>query len=309
MDKILISGASGFVGRNLISSIRSTMNQYNVSGVSRVASKDSNITYSNIDVEDFNDISVFIHLAAMASDVKSLSNREEYFKVNTDLTKMLFDLFLKSTCDTFVFMSSVKAVRDTFSGVLDESISPQPIGVYGESKLLAEEYILSKKIPLGKRVFILRPTMIHGTGNKGNLNFLVKLIRHGVPYPFGKYNTKKSFLSIDNLNFIIKEIILDKRIAGGVYNICDSEPLNMNEVITLIADSIDRNSRILNIPKFLISAIKYMGDKLKLPFNSTTVQKLTSTYIVSNKKIINVIGKELPYTSRQGLIKTLTSLI
>ena len=84
----------------------------------------------------------------------------------------MFDQFLKSDCETFIYMSSVKAVVDQADGILTENVKPNPITVYGKSKLAAEEYILSRKNLKNKRVYILRPCMIHGPNNKGNLNLL-----------------------------------------------------------------------------------------------------------------------------------------
>ena len=63
--------------------------------------------------------------------------------------------------------------------------------------------------------------MIHGPGNKGNLNLLYSFVKKGIPYPFGRYENKRSFVSIDNLCFVIKELIENKNITSGVYNISD----------------------------------------------------------------------------------------
>ena len=128
-------------------------------------------------------------------------------------------------------MSSVKAVADGVEGVLDESVIPSPVTAYGKSKLAAEEYILSQKLPKGKRVYILRPCMIHGPNNKGNLNLLYHFVKKGIPYPFGSFENKRSFVSIDNLCFVIKELIENKNIPSGVYNISDDQALSTNELV------------------------------------------------------------------------------
>ena len=102
-------------------------------------------------------------------------------------------------------LSSVKAAADEINGELTEEIIPKPSTHYGKSKLLAEEYILSKVLPPGKRVYIIRPCMIHGPGNKGNLNLLYQLVRKNVPWPLASFDNKRSFCSIENLCFVIKE--------------------------------------------------------------------------------------------------------
>ena len=85
------------------------------------------------------------------------------------MTNKLFDDFLQSEINTFIMISSVKAVADHSIIELTEDVIPKPITDYGKSKLFAEQYIFSKKIPRNKKVFILRPCMIHGPRNKGNL--------------------------------------------------------------------------------------------------------------------------------------------
>ena len=162
-------------------------------------------------------------------------------------------------------------------------------------------------MPEGKRVYILRPCMIHGPSNKGNLNLLYKIVSKGLPWPLGKFKNKRSFCSIDNLCFIINELIENDQIPSGIYNIADDEPFSTNELISFISESQGKNLHIWNIPKFLINAFAKIGDILKLPLNSERLIKLTESYIVSNDKIKNAINKPLPISSKDGLMKTFNS--
>jgi nucleoside-diphosphate-sugar epimerase len=182
-----------------------------------------------------------------------------------------------------------------------------PTTHYGKSKLLAEQYILSKKIPNGKRVYILRPCMIHGPGNKGNLNLLYKLVSKGVPWPLGAFENYRSFCSIDNLLFIIKEIIERDDIPSGVYNVADNDPISTNMIISLIAKSNNRNPKIWKLSKKIIILLAKLGDLIKLPLNSERLEKLTQNYVVSNQKILNAIEKDLPVKAIDGIMKTLNS--
>jgi nucleoside-diphosphate-sugar epimerase len=206
-------------------------------------------------------------------------------------------------------LSSVKAAADDVQGELTEEFIANPITHYGKSKLQAEQYILSKEMPEGKRVFILRPCMIHGPGNKGNLNLLYQLVSRGFPWPLGAFENKRSFCSIDNLMFIIKELIEREDIPSGVYNVSDDETLATNELIDLIAQSQNRKAKIWNISKGLIESVAAIGDKFYLPFNTERLHKLTSSYIVNNAKIKMAIGKPMPVSSREGLLKTFKSFI
>jgi nucleoside-diphosphate-sugar epimerase len=204
-------------------------------------------------------------------------------------------------------LSSVKATADQIDSILTEDHISNPITHYGKSKLLAEQYILSKSISDDKRVYILRPCMIHGPGNKGNLNLLFNIVSKGFPWPLGAFENKRSFCSIDNLCFIINELINNKQIPSGIYNVADDKPLATNYLIKLIAQIQEKKFRIWNIPQYIIKLISKMGDVLKLPLNTERLNKLTETYIVSNKKIITAINKQLPLSAEDGLIKTFNS--
>ena len=291
MKKIFITGVSGFVGNNLVEFLSTTYDFFSYKkGV--LPQVDQNVV---------------IHLAGKAHDLKKVSFPEDYYNVNTELTKQVFDAFLVSNAKVFVTLSSVKAVADEVDGELLEEVAPNPKSHYGKSKLLAEEYILSHSIPSWKRVYILRPCMIHGPGNKGNLNLLYNLVSKGLPWPLGSFENARSYLSIENLCFIIKELIEREEIVSGVYNVADDDSLSTNEVIQLIAKSKGKKSRILKISKPLITNFARVGDFLKLPLNSERLQKLTESYLVSNAKIKAALDKPLPISSKEGLLKTFQS--
>lgn len=297
MNEIVITGASGFVGQNLSNFLLS--HEFKIFPLSL-----RNANWKN----DFNKGDAIIHLAGKAHDTKNTSADSEYFDINTDLTKDLFDAFLESSSQVFIYFSSVKAVADKVQDILSEDLIFEPVTPYGKSKRQAEEYILSKEIPNQKRVFIIRPCMIHGPGNKGNLNLLFNVVKKGIPYPLASFHNERSFLGIDNLNFLIKEILENKEIPSGVYNFADDEVLSTNEVVRIISATLSKKDRSIAIPKGIINGIAKMGDLIKFPLNSETIQKLTENYRVSNKKIKSVIGVEkLPYTAKEGLEKTIKS--
>ncbi len=285
---ILLTGSSGFVGNSVLNFFRGDF--------IKVIKRDGEIEVDNS--------KVFIHLAGKAHDLKNSSNPNEYYQVNTELTKIVFDAFINSEAKVFITLSSVKAVADEVQGELSEEHIPHPITHYGKSKLLAEQYIFSKELPMGKRVYILRPCMIHGPGNKGNLNLLYKFVSKGIPWPLGTFENQRSFCSIYNLMFIFKELIEREDIPSGLYNVADDAPLSTNEVISILAESQNMKPRIWRISKGLVEFVAKIGNTLKLPLNEERLQKLTDSYVVSNKKLMNAIGKPLPLSSREGLLKT-----
>jgi len=303
MNKVLVTGASGFIGNNLMNYLQSK--SFKILPFSRNFGSD----YKKIDsiYLDNEDIEIIIHLAGKAHDLKNVSNELEYFIVNTDLTISIFDAFLKSKAHTFLYFSSVKAVKDHFDNILTEDVIPSPSTVYGKSKLAAENYIFSKVDLTNKRIYILRPSMVHGVGNKGNLNLLYKLISKSIPWPLGAFDNKRSFCSIDNLVFVVHELISNPNISNGIYNIADDEPLSINQVISLIGKSLNKKPILFSINKNLIKLFAKIGDITNLPLNTERLIKLTESYHVSNLKIRNAIGKDFPVDSKIGLIKTFQS--
>ena len=225
---ILITGATGFVGQNLVSSLNK--NHKIVIKSYRYKSE------QKIEVNQ----DVIVHLSGKAHDLKKSSNTNKYLEANFELTKQLYDGFLRSkTSKTFIFISSVKAVADSVLDLLTEEYIPTPKTDYGISKLAAENYIINKKPTENKRFFILRPCMIHGPNNKGNLNLMYSLVRKKIPWPLGNYKNKRSFLSIDNFNFVIREIINDVSIDSGIYNLADDEFLSTNCLVALASESLN----------------------------------------------------------------------
>lgn len=310
MHKTLITGCTGFVGSNLIDYLRH-QKSYEITGITRQV--EPNSLPSGISLKSYPALMLsretwnsYIHLAGKAHDVKGSSEVGAYFEVNFELTKKVYQRFLEDEkARSFIFLSSVKAVVDSPKSIVDEEVHPEPVTAYGKSKVMAEQYLLDHQVD-GKQVFILRPCMIHGPGNKGNLNLLYALIKRGIPWPLGSYDNKRSFLSIDNLNFVIHEI-LNEQISPGVYHVSDDDAVSTNELVNLIAQASGRKGRILNAPRWMINGIAKAGNRIPLSLNEERLQKLTESYLVSNMKLKNALGKNLPVALRDGLMNTIRS--
>jgi len=303
-NKILITGATGFVGSNLSTYLQKK--GFPIIGITRTPKTANEISYDSLSIASWNSSTAIIHLAGKAHDLKGVANESDYFAVNTELTKTLFEQFLKSNCSIFMYMSSVKAVADKVEHELTENEFPNPQTAYGKSKLAAEQYLLAQELPNDKFVYILRPCMIHGPGNKGNLNLLYKLVSKGIPYPLGAFKNKRSFLSIENLNFIILELLKQKP-ASGVYNIADEEAIATTDLIKLIAESLGKKPRIVSITPKFVKVLAAFGSIFKLPFTKEKLQKLTENYVVSNQKIKDTLNIQLPVNTKKGLIRTFKS--
>jgi nucleoside-diphosphate-sugar epimerase len=150
--------------------------------------------------------------------------------------------------------------------------------------------------------------MIHGPGNKGNLNLLYQLVSKSIPWPLGIFENKRSFTSIDNLAFVINQLI-ENDIEPGIYQVADDEPISTNQLIGLISASKNKNPSIWRVNKKLIQFSARLGDLLHLPLNTERLKKLTESYVVSNQKLKKALGIEkMPVGAEEGMKKTLESL-
>ncbi len=335
---ILITGAYGFVGQNLSLALK---NNYNLWALDIVEKPTDTYTrfFTWDDLNNIPKVDAIIHLAGKAHDTKNQTDRQVYFDINTTLTQKIYDWFLNSEAEKFIFFSSVKAAADKVEGILTEDVVPCPKGPYGESKIKAEEYLLKSqesrtknkeqrtKIkedreenkeqgeetrntkPEMQKSYILRPCMIHGPGNKGNLNLLYNFVKKNIPWPLGAYENKRSFTAIDNLTYIIQQL-LEKDIESATYNVCDDESISTNELISLFSQALNKPVKIWKINKILIQFTAKLGSLFHLPLNEERLHKLTENYVVSNSKIKKQLGiTELPVKANEGILKTIKNFI
>lgn len=306
--KILITGVHGFVGSSLVTALSK---EFEIYGLDIIAPEKEGVikTYSwdDLDAGRVVDVDAIVHLAGKAHDTKNQAAAEVYFKVNRDLTIKMFDYFLAHPdIKKFVFFSTAKAAADEVDGVLTEDVVPAPIGPYGESKIAAEKYIL-ENLPVDRDVYIFRPCMIHGPGNKGNLNLLYSVVKTGIPWPLGAFENRRTFTSVENICFVV-EGVLTKEVQSGIYNMGDDEALSTNELIEEICKSLGKKAHIWKLPKGLMSGVAKVGGFLHLPLDSERLRKLTENYISSNAKIKAALGVEkMPVDAREGLKVTLES--
>ena len=313
---ILITGIHGFIGSNFIRALRDKHTLYGLDiifpcrdGVSQTFSW-RDIEPTSFPFQTFPQFDAIIHLAGKAHDTKNQSVAQSYFDINTGLTQKIFDFFLESSAKKFIFFSSVKAAADSVVGdMLTEDVIPAPVGAYGESKIKAEEYIKEhlEYSTTEKQVYILRPCMIHGPGNKGNLNLLYNVVKKGIPWPLGDFDNRRSFTSIDNLCYVI-EGLLNQDVPTGIYHMGDDEALSTNELIAIMCEAMGKQPHIWKMNKGFMEGCAGLGTLLHLPLNTERLRKLTENYVVSNAKIKAALGiDKMPVTAKEGLIKTIRS--
>ncbi|MBQ9693479.1 MAG: NAD-dependent epimerase/dehydratase family protein [Kiritimatiellae bacterium] len=287
---ILITGAYGFVGKNLCQYL--VANGYQCDALDLAESVCDAVpyrhhyTWDNLDLllPHLKKYAAIIHLAGKAHDLKNVSDPQSYFDINVGLTKKIFDLTHQQVAK-FIYFSTSK--------VLD-STTP-----YAESKREAEHYLADQAI-------ILRPAMIHGPGNKGNLNLLWKITQYHFPWPLAAFENKRSFASIDNICAVVLALI--QRGKNGIYTVADDTPLSTNQIIQMMASVQGRKAHLWRIPKAIMRWCSKVGDLFHLPLNSERLHKLTEDSLLDNtllKKHLN--WDTMPIDAINGMFKTLQS--
>ena len=246
--RVQLTGASGFIGLNIRQLIKAEF----------VSSKISLANTFTITEE------IFIHLAGIAHNIDGEKRSNDYYYINTDLTKKAFDAFLLSNANKFILLSSVKSIRNESDSIITEDTIEAPSTAYGKSKLEADNYILSQNLPQGKFIYILRPALVTGPGVKGNM------------------------LKLFNL-------------SSGIYLLSDNETISTSTIISeLSSNKLDHNYLSVFFTylfRLLLSIDKLMG------YTSffRSLRTLTSNYVISNAKITKALGQSLPFSALDGI--------
>lgn len=311
MKRVLITGITGFIGQNLVNYLNHH-EEHQLFGYSRQPEK-AKKQFNNVEFLTELDavrldrymINSIIHLAGIAHDLSGKFTEEDYMSVNYQLTANLYDEFLKSNVQQFVFVSSIKAVVDHTDEIITEDYKPEPFSPYGFSKLKAEEHLLKNR-KSDKQIYVLRPCMVHGPGNKGNLNLLYKFVNSRMPFPLGAFENRRSYLSIENFCFVMLRI-LEQKIDQGTYLLADDEAISTTELVEMIGEVSKKASKIIHVPRGVMTAIARLGTALNAPFNKNTLHKLAGNMEISNEKLKKHLKEDLPVSTKEGLKRTLTS--
>ena len=290
--KVLITGAYGFVGSNLCRYLEEKGHVCHALDIP--AAKRYDVPYEKFFTWDemLKDDNAFptgeydaiVHLAGKAHDLKKVSFEQSYFDINVGLTEKIFNAS-NGKVDKFIYFSSSKA---DVNG-----------NAYGRSKLAAEKF-------LDGRAIVLRPAMIHGPRNKGNLNLLWGLAKRGLPWPLAAFENRRSFASIGNVCAAVEALC--ERGVNGVYPIADDEMLSTNRLMEFIAETCHKPARLWRLPKFLMKMVAKVGDVLHLPLNTERLVKLTEDSFVDNSELKKLLGwKKMPIAAEDGMRLTLKS--
>ena len=284
--KFLITGAYGFVGTNLCKYLAEKGHECLALDIP--AAKRDGVPYASFYTWDELDklpvVDAVVHLAGKAHDLKKVASEQSYFDINVGLTEKIFAA-VKTT--RFIYFSSSKADANG--------------NAYGRSKLAAEQF-------LNGRAIVLRPAMIHGPGNKGNLNLLWGIARRGLPWPLAAFENKRSFTSIANICAAVEALC--ERGENGIYPIADDEMISTNRLIELIAETCGKRAKLWRVPKGVMRMVAKIGDVLHLPLNTERIVKLTEDSFVNNSHLKSQLGwNRMPIRAEEGLRRTLRSFL
>lgn len=310
MNKVLITGGTGFVGSVLIEELKKKSNIKVFSAVRKINTSidDATIIVGNIDgFTDYSavikDIDVVIHCAARAHVMHDdvIDPLAQYRKINLEGTLNLAKQAVKAGVKRFVFVSSIKVngERSSLGEPFKHGDICNPLDYYGVSKSEAELQLIELSNVTGLEVVIIRPTLVYGPGVKANFASLMNLVSKGIPLPFGCItHNKRSLVSVTNLVDLIITCIDHPKAANQVFLVSDDHDVSTSEIVHEMAKALDKPSIQLPIP---IWCYKLAG---KLFNKSDVVDRLTGSLQVDISHTKETLGWKPPQTLQEGFKQT-----
>lgn len=256
MSRLLVTGASGFIGRHLLPSLGEA--GYRVRAAARPSSQViSTERIETVRVPDFedgfdwapalSDVSAVIHLAGLAHAAGVTD--QPYDLVNRAATQALARAAAEAGVGHFILVSSIRAQSGPSADhILDETGAPCPIDAYGRSKLAAEVAVAATGIPCT----IFRPVLVYGPQVRGNMERLASLAASRLPLPIGGLKSRRSLLAVDNLVAAIRFALARPPAGRNLYVVADPEPLSIGEIVTTMRAAIGRPPGLVAVPAPLV---------------------------------------------------------
>jgi nucleoside-diphosphate-sugar epimerase len=308
---VLVTGASGFVGRHLTRDF--TARGRSVRGLVRPGAEPLEPGVDPAPAADLLDrealrracagVETVVHLAARAHVMRDTATDPlaEFRRTNVEGTRVLLEEAAAAGVRRFVFASSVKAVGEaTPRGCWGDDVVPRPVDPYGVSKLEGEEEVRAA----GVRATILRLPLVYGAGVKGNMRSLVAAVRRGVPLPFGAVRNRRSLLYTGNLAAAVHAVLAAPAAEGETFFVSDDHDLSTPELVREIARALGRPARLVPVPPTLFRAAGAVGDLVgrvvPMPLGSGAVERLLGSLCLDVSRLRALAGYDPPFTPAQG---------
>jgi nucleoside-diphosphate-sugar epimerase len=321
--KTLITGATGFIGSHLLPRLIAEGHDVVAALRNRTSATKLSQSIAQIIVGEINrhtdwhqalvGIDTVIHLAGRAHILQEVGDPEaEFMEINFYGTQNLIRQAIAAGVKHFIFISSIGAVTSQSDRPLTEATSPHPNTPYGRSKLRAEQSLIELTENTSMTWTILRPTLVYGAGNPGNMASLVKLIKSRLPLPLGAIDNRRSFLYVGNLVDAIAVCSSHPSAKNQLFLISDAEQISTPTLIDRIARSLNTPVTLLPIPPQMLKFLGNLGDmgqsilKKSLPLNSGVINKLLASLAVDSSKIHTTLHWQPPYTLERGIEKGLS---
>jgi nucleoside-diphosphate-sugar epimerase len=307
MKRILVTGATGFVGRFLCARLCSE--GWNVRGTTRVSENQSFLVdgVEPILIEPLGantsweqalaGIDVVIHLAARVHimDDTSTDPMAEFHRVNTEGTERLALEAFRAGVKRLVFISSIKVNGEESSTPYTENSPARPTDPYGISKWDAEEALRRIELETGLEVVVVRPPLVYGPGVKANFLNMIKYIQKGVPIPFASATNRRSLIYVGNLVDALATCSIHPIAAGKTYLVSDGEDVSTPELIRRVAMALRVPARLFPVPAMVIRALGAVTGK------KTEVRRLIGSLTVDSSTIKRELGWTPPFSMEEGL--------
>lgn len=306
MSKLLLTGATGFIGRALAQRLLKDA-VHTIVTATRASSTGLPSNIDNILVDDISSVTdwgealsgvqLVIHAAGRAHKQKEAEDISlpKYYQTNTEGTLNLAHQAVNAGVSRFVFISSIGVVGNYSTRPLTEQDIPHPMEPYAISKFEAERGLSKIADETEMQVVIIRPPLVYGPGAPGNFNRLIRAASIGFPWPLGEVDNLRSFVSLDNLVDFIITCLEHPKAANQTFHISDGVDISTPDLLRLIGDNLGKRVRIFPIPLWMLrSAALLLGKK-------NEIERLCGTLQVDISKAFSLLEWEPPVSLDEGL--------
>jgi nucleoside-diphosphate-sugar epimerase len=311
---VLVTGAKGFIGARLCHLLTQQGFKLKVLNHGDLTSDEQffqmDLVEDDCPVGLCAGIDTVFHLAGIAHDVaENLFDDVQFKRVNVEGTRKLLEAAQQAGVKNFIFFSSVKAVGESEQQPMDETVDIPADRAYGQSKYAAEQLVLhGGYVP---HPVVIRPCMVYGNTQKGNLPRMIKAIEHGLFLPLPETHNRRSMVHVDD---VVQAALLaaeKPEAAGRIYIVTDENHYSTRQIINWIRAALGKPPIGWQIPLSVLNLLAKTGDLIgrligrRFPFDTAALQKLTGSADYSSAKI----RRELGYKPQHSLPSSLPDIV